>query len=148
LPPSSAIRRQEPIDAREHGDTAPEMTRVRSPLPARFWRLAFWGCCVFATFMALLPKPPHMPIDSFGDKFEHVLAFAVLSGLALQAFPATSLLCMAAWLCAFGAAIEVAQAVPALHRDSDVVDWLVDTAVVILVLGVAALLRRRRRLER
>jgi VanZ family protein len=148
LPASPDIRRQHRIDAREQGDTAPGMTLGRSPLPAFSWRLAFWGCCVFATIMALLPQPPHVPIDSFGDKFEHMLAFAVLSGLALQAFPATSLLRIAAWLSAFGAAIEVAQAVPALHRDSDVVDWLVDTAVVILVVGVAALLRRRRRLER
>ena len=124
------------------------MNIVRASLANLLWRLAFWGASAFATIMALLPKPPQVPIASFGDKFEHMVAFAALSALALQAFPATSLLRIAAWLCAFGAAIEVVQAVPALHRDSDLRDWLVDSAVVIIVLGLAALLRRRRRLGR
>ena len=33
----------------------------------------------------------------------------------------------------FGAAIEVVQAIPALHRDSDVSDWLADTIAAVAV---------------
>jgi hypothetical protein len=34
----------------------------------------------------------------------------------------------------FGAVIEVVQAIPMLHRDSDVMDWIADTAAVLVVL--------------
>jgi len=120
------------------------MDFIRLGLGSPLWRAAFWLCFAFATVMALLPKPPHLPIDSFGDKFEHMVAFAVLSILAQIAFPAAPRLRLAAWLSAFGAAIELAQAIPVLHRDSDVADWLVDTAVVVLALGLPALVARRR----
>jgi hypothetical protein len=38
-------------------------------------------------------------------------------------------------LSAFGAIIEVLQAIPALNRDSDPVDWLADTVAAALVLA-------------
>jgi hypothetical protein len=38
-------------------------------------------------------------------------------------------------LSAFGAIIEVLQAIPALNRDSDPIDWLADTAAAALVLA-------------
>jgi hypothetical protein len=45
----------------------------------------------------------------------------------------------------FGAAIELAQAIPALHRDSDIIDWIADTIACGLVLLLVAWLRRRAR---
>jgi hypothetical protein len=39
-----------------------------------------------------------------------------------------------AGLSLFGAFIEVVQAIPELHRDSDVLDWLADTVAVAVVL--------------
>jgi VanZ family protein len=48
-------------------------------------------------------------------------------------------------LSAFGALIEIVQAVPALHRDSSALDWLADTGAVLVVLIVVALNRRRER---
>ena len=41
-----------------------------------------------------------------------------------------------AWLAAFGAAIELFQALPALHRDAEVLDWLADMAAAAVALGL------------
>jgi hypothetical protein len=49
--------------------------------------LLFWCALGVAVTMALLPKPPHLAIDSLGDKFEHSLAFVVLAALGASAYP-------------------------------------------------------------
>ncbi len=116
------------------------------PLAAR---LLFWPAALFAAVMALLPRPPAIPTAALGDKWEHALAFAVLTLLAqsgLGAAPGGA----ARWRVAerlsfFGALIEVAQSVPALHRDCDLRDWMVDTVVVVLVTAGFALADRRAR---
>lgn len=97
-----------------------------------------------AAVLALLPKPPRLPVDRFGDKFEHMLAFAVLAGLAQLAFPRISRLWLWLWLSLFGAGIELAQAIPPLHRDSSLADWVVDSVVAALVLALPLLLLRPR----
>ena len=111
------------------------------------WRqlfvLGFWLALAFAVTMALLPHPPRTPIDSYGDKVQHMLAFATLSGLASQAFPRAGLLRIGERLSFVGALIEVCQSIPALHRDCDIRDWIADTVAVIVVLGLGALARRR-----
>jgi hypothetical protein len=125
---------------------------MRSPQFRRtgnlLWQASFWLCTAFAAVMALLPKPPHVPLDRFGDKLEHMAAFAVLSALALLAFPAASRLRLGLWLAALGAGLEVAQGTPVFQRDCDLRDWLVEAAVIALVLGLAALLQRRRVIPR
>jgi hypothetical protein len=45
----------------------------------------------------------------------------------------------------FGAFIEVVQAIPALHRDTDIWDWVADTAAVAAVLALVWLWRRAAR---
>ena len=100
-------------------------------------RPLFWVLMATALVMALLPKPPQLPIDQFGDKFEHMLAFAALTGVANLAWPHRSRWTIALWLSAFGAAIELLQMISVLHRDSDVRDWVADS-VAILVATVAA----------
>lgn len=95
----------------------------------------FWLALAFAVTMALLPKPPHMPFDRFGDKFEHMLAFGVLAGLGVGAFPTLPLSRLAERLSFLGALIEVTQSIPALHRDCDIWDWVADTLAVILVMS-------------
>ncbi|MGZ8997305.1 MAG: hypothetical protein ACXW2T_00465 [Allosphingosinicella sp.] len=110
----------------------------------RLLRLAFWVAVCFAFIMAVLPHPPRMPGDP-SDKILHILAFTVLSGLAGASFRNSALLAIGIWLSAFGALIEVVQAVPALHRDSSVVDWLADTGAVLVVLIIVAIIRRGRR---
>jgi VanZ family protein len=68
------------------------------------------------------------------DKVQHITAFAMLALLGSFAYPATKLIGLLGSLSLFGAIIEIVQAIPALHRDSDVVDWIADTAAVIVVL--------------
>lgn len=96
-------------------------------------RVAFWLVLVFALVMAFLPKPPQLPIDGFGDKFEHMLAFVTMSVLAIMGYPATSRLKIIVRLSLLGALIEVVQAIPVLHRDSDVFDWVADTVAVLVI---------------
>jgi VanZ family protein len=109
----------------------------------RLLRLAFWAALAFAFVMAVLPHPPRVPGDP-SDKIQHIIAFTVLSGLAGASFRSTALLAIGIRLSAFGALIEVTQAIPALHRDSSALDWLADTGAVLVVLIAVALIRRRR----
>lgn len=110
---------------------------------AQLLRLAFWAAALFALVMAILPQPPRAPGDP-PDKILHILAFTVLAGLALPAFPRTSPLKIALGLSLFGAGIEGVQALPMLHRDSSALDWLADTLAATAVLGLAQLFRIRR----
>ncbi|MDF0488788.1 hypothetical protein PX554_11660 [Sphingomonas sp. H39-1-10] len=111
------------------------------------FRLLLWAAILFAVTMAVLPHPPHMPIDRFGDKFEHMTAFAVISALAARAYPRFPLVRIGERLSFLGALIEVAQSIPALHRDCDIRDWVADTLAITVVLLVAGMLRGRRRLR-
>jgi VanZ family protein len=105
-------------------------------------RPLFWLLFAFALVMAVLPKPPQTPIDSLGDKFAHMLAFAVLTGVAALAWRKTSRWAIMLRLALFGAAIEVVQAVPKLHRTSDLRDWVADCAAIALAMLIAQLLIR------
>ena len=107
-----------------------------------FWRVALIAAIVFAVTMALLPKPPHLPIDQFGDKFEHMLAFATMAILASLAYPTVPLLRIGERLSFLGALIEVCQSIPALHRDCDIRDWIADTLAIVVVLLIVRLGRR------
>jgi len=101
----------------------------------RLPRWLFWGAAIFTFVMAALPHPPHIP-TSPPDKVQHVIAFTTLGLLAGWAYARTSPWRLAALLSLYGALIELVQAIPALHRDSEWVDWLADT----LAAGVALML--------
>lgn len=102
---------------------------------------AFWAALALTFVMASLPHPPRIPGDPV-DKVQHIAAFAVLTALAHAAWPAISRLRLLIILSAFGALIEVVQAIPALHRDSDWRDWVADTAAIVVTLALAAGVRR------
>ncbi len=106
-----------------------------------FYRASFWAALSFAFAMALLPQPPQLP-GAPSDKMQHVIAFATLAGLGSAAYRAMSLMKLLVSLSAFGAVIEVLQAIPALHRDSDPLDWLADITVAALVLVAVKWWRR------
>lgn len=116
-------------------------TASRSPLLP----ILFWCALAFALTMAVLPHPPHLPIDRFGDKFEHALAFSVLALLGSMAYPRMSLFLIGERLSFLGAIIEVLQSIPDLHRDCDIKDWITDTLAVAIVLGLVYIARSRRR---
>ena len=100
---------------------------------SRTVRLVFWAAVVFAFVMAIVPHPPEVP-GAPSDKVQHIMAFATLALLGSFAYPATRVTRLLASLSLFGALIEVVQAIPALHRDSDVLDWIADTVAVAAVL--------------
>lgn len=91
-----------------------------------FTRLAFWAALVFTIVMATLPKPPEIIFAP--DKVQHALAFFVLTALhklAYREFGFWKRLIIMAFL---GGGIEVAQMVPAFHRDAELMDWAADVA--------------------
>ena len=106
-------------------------------------RLVFWAATAFAFVMAVIPHPPHVPGEP-NDKVQHMLAFATLSLLGAWAYARAPLLKIAIGLSLFGALIEIVQAIPALHRDSDVLDWIADTIACAVVLLLVRWRRSRR----
>ncbi|WP_353230273.1 hypothetical protein [Novosphingobium sp.] len=105
----------------------------RSAARATVFSALFWLTLALALTMALLQHPPALPIDWLGDKFAHMLAFATLTVLAKFAFPGTPAWRIAERLSFLGALIEVAQSIPALHRDCDIRDWIADTLAIVAV---------------
>jgi hypothetical protein len=92
-------------------------------------RIAFWATVVFTFVSAEMPasRAPHLfP----WDKAEHFAAFYVLASLAAAAYPRIPLVIMALWLSLFGSAIELVQALPFIHRDCDILDWVADVSAV------------------
>lgn len=114
---------------------------VKSVVRPIWVRGVLFAAALFAFVMAILPHPPHlMPYDP-GDKVQHMVTFAVLAALARLAYLQTSALAIFLRLSAFGAVIELAQAIPALHRDADIWDWVADSAAILAVLAIAGLAR-------
>ena len=111
-------------------------------LSPRLLRPLFWLLLAFALTMALLPKPPNLPIDQFGDKFAHMLAFAALAGVANLGWRQIPAWRTGLQLSAFGALIEVLQMIQVLHRDADVRDWIADTAAIVVATLIARMLGR------
>jgi len=101
----------------------------------RFFKIAFWLALLVTLWFAWIPTPPTL-IDN--DKSQHMLAFAVLSLLFSMAYPKVRWYWVLGIFALVGAAIEVVQLVPALHRTSDLRDWYADMAAV----GVVMILTR------
>jgi hypothetical protein len=110
----------------------------------RVARPLFWAAAIFAIFMAVVPHPPEIPGDP-SDKVQHMAAFVTLSLLGSWAFPRLPLIQLLLRLSLFGAFIELVQAIPVLHRDSDPLDWIADTIACIAVLAAIAWWRARPR---
>jgi hypothetical protein len=104
--------------------------------------LTFWAALLFALVMALLPRPPQLPGNP-SDKVQHILAFAVLAGLALSAYSRAHPATIGAGLISLGALIELAQLIPALGREGSWLDFAADCGAVLVVLAIGVPLRRR-----
>lgn len=100
---------------------------------------AFWLCVFGAVTLALLPHPPHF--GEVGDKAQHMIAFGTMALIGSFAFPGMSKLRVGERLSFLGALVEVAQSIPALHRDCDIRDWIADTVAIVVVLVALHLLR-------
>lgn len=93
---------------------------------------AFWLCLAGAVTLALLPHPPEL--RALSDKAQHMFAFGTLAFLGAFAFPRFPKAHLAERLSFLGALVEVLQAIPALHRDCDIRDWIADTIAIVAVL--------------
>jgi VanZ family protein len=107
-------------------------------------RVLFWLLALFALVMALIPHPPEVPGNP-SDKVQHIVAFATLSLVGSIAYSRARSVSLLVALSLFGAFIEVAQAIPILHRDSDPLDWAADTLACAVVLLLVSWLRRAKR---
>ena len=101
-------------------------------------RVAFFAALAFTFYSAVIPPRDALQLVPW-DKAEHFIAFYVLTGLAVVAFPKRHLLVLAALLSAFGALIEIVQGLPMVHRDRDFWDWVADTLAIASVLAPMAL---------
>lgn len=109
-----------------------------------FARLLFWAALAFTCVMAILPEPPDL--FSTSDKTNHMLAFLVLTALHKLAYRSVNVWTRLAVMAVLGAGIELAQMIPALHRDADWRDWVADMiAAGVASLAVALLFPVRRR---
>ena len=104
-------------------------------------RVLLAAALIVAIVMALIPAPPDLGV---GDKWQHMTAFGTLTILYAAAFPRASLLRIGERLSFLGALIEVFQSIPALHRDCDVMDWVADTFIIVVVVLVVRIARGRR----
>lgn len=106
-------------------------------------RILFVICAILAFVMAALPHPPQLPGQP-SDKIMHVLAFATLGGLAACGFHRVRVALLFAALTGFGALIELVQAIPALHRDSEFIDLLADMGAALVALIATRWMAARR----
>ncbi|HVO17306.1 MAG TPA: VanZ family protein [Alphaproteobacteria bacterium] len=101
----------------------------RSRIAALLAQLAFWGAAAVTLILAVVPESGRPPLIPW-DKAAHFLAFYVLTLLAAAAFPRRPLLLLALALSAYGAAIELIQALPIVDRDANVWDWAADSVAI------------------
>ena len=92
--------------------------------------------------LAILPAQ-EAPTIGVGDKLDHVAAFLVLTLLGRAAYWTRPAAMLAVGLSAFGAFIELSQAIPLIGRDASVADWVADSIAVLIGLALSALLARR-----
>jgi len=97
-------------------------------------RLVFLAALIFTFYSAVIP-PAHALQLTPWDKATHFIAFYVLAGLAVAAFPRQNLFVVAALLSAFGALIEMVQGLSIVGRDRDFWDWVTDTIAIACALA-------------
>jgi len=115
-------------------------------VPLALLRVLFAAAVVLTLYSAFAPSgySPHLfP----WDKAEHFVAFYVLATLAALALPNTKITRIVVVLSVLGAAIELAQNIPFVHRDGDVSDWAVDSIAVLCALCPTVLDKVRSRLR-
>ena len=108
------------------------MARLR-PL----WLLAFWGAVVLSYVMAVIPHPPQLVRS---DKMQHMLAFGTIAFLGRLAYGRASALILFLACAAFGAFIELSQAMPFIGRDASWADLGADVVATLAALAVANVL--------
>lgn len=83
---------------------------------------------------AMLPGGVALPGNP-DDTIQHGLAFVALTLAFRAGWPGVAWMHHLVLMAALGGAIELAQLVPALHRDANIGDWLVDVAASLVTLA-------------
>jgi hypothetical protein len=99
------------------------------PLLVSAARIVFFAALAFTFYSAVAPATHVLRLTPW-DKATHFIAFYVLTGLAVAAFPKRNLIVIAALLSGFGALIEIVQGLPQVRRDRDFWDWVADTVAI------------------
>jgi VanZ family protein len=125
------------------------MAAPMSPL-RRLFVIAFWLAALFAYVEAIIPARDQIEL-SLWDKINHMAAFFTITFLARAAYPRIPVFRLFVMMAAFGAVIELSQALPFIHRDAEWADWFADLIATLLGLIIAwpfAILADRRRSRR
>jgi hypothetical protein len=120
-----------------------------SPL-RRLFVIAFWLAALFAYVEAIIPARDQIELSPW-DKVNHMAAFFTITFLARAAYPRVGVFRLFLLIAAFGAFIELSQALPFIRRDAEWDDWFADLIATIFALAVAwplAILADRRRVRR
>ena len=120
-----------------------------SPL-RRLFVIAFWLAALFAYVEAIMPARDQIELSAW-DKINHMAAFFAITFLARAAYPRLAVFRLFLMMAAFGAFIELSQALPFIHRDAEWADWFADLIATLLGLAIAwpfAILADRRRARR
>lgn len=97
-----------------------------------YWRALLVVTMLGVTVLALWPGNNNPPSLFGWHVINHVFAFVVLTMLARAAFPALPRLWLAGILLAYGALIEILQAIPALQRTASLTDLATDAVGIAL----------------
>jgi len=108
----------------------------------RFAVRIFWVTMAIVYALAIMPSQ-QAPDLGAGDKVNHIAAFLTLTLLGRAAYPARRPWKLAAGLSLFGALIEFTQAIPFIHRDASLWDWIADSVAVLAALCAALAIERR-----
>jgi hypothetical protein len=118
----------------------------RISLLIRLAQVTFWAALSFTFYSAVIPPRRALQLVPW-DKAEHFIAFYALTGLAIAAFPRRNVLLTGGLLSLFGAAIEIVQGLPIVHRDRDFWDWVADTLAIVAALSPMLLVWWRRQVR-
>ena len=88
----------------------------------KFLRLLFFVGIAVLLWATLTPASDAVQIN---DKIAHCLAFLMLAVAGLRAWP-HSPVALVVGLLFLGAGIELVQALPFIHRDANLLDWIAD----------------------
>lgn len=111
------------------------MLAVRHP---RLWLVVGWMLVLGLLLVCLMPARS-LPQTGVSDKFEHALAYAVLSLWFAGLYPRSRYVIIGMGLFAMGVAIEWAQGAMHMGRESDYRDVIANTLGIVGGLALAAL---------
>ena len=116
-----------------------------------YWKTGLVALAILITSLAPMPYVPVLDF-SLADKWEHLLAYALLTLLFLIELKQNQVACIVRWVIGiglpvlYGGLIECLQALPFIHRSMSLYDWLADIIGVVAgsaIYALAVYIRKR-----